>query len=95
MTRTKALLTLLMAWALNWIVTHNQDPNPIFRHGDNQPAILIWFGTTNPSEDQIDSFYIKFMSWVDHVSNRMKDIIKGEITFKDAIFEKITEEVWL
>lgn len=95
MTRSKALLILLSAWAIRWINTSLDDPDPIFGHADNSEAVLIWFGTNCPTPEQKELFFMKFFDWVDHASNRMKDIIRGELTFKDAIFEQIVEEVWL
>ena len=95
MTRVKALMILLTAWAFNWISTGEDNLDWLWTNTEVSTAVLIWFGITTPTEEQKDHFFMKFVGWVDHASNRMRDIMRGELSFKDAILEKIVEEVWL
>jgi len=102
MTRQYALKVILTYWA-DYRSDGDREPGDTSLYdlmGESPPeelctAFLVYMGERNPNSDRLEPFINIYGDWMLAVRAKWVDIMIGETTIEEVIFEQVIKETWL
>jgi len=103
MTQTEAFKRILAYW-VDFRADGDWDPDPqaltdLIPEGRAGTGIdipmIVWFGEKAPDSDTLQVFINKYRDWFFAVRAKWVDIMIGETTMEEVIFEQVLKETWL